>query len=231
MTKIKICGIKDTRTLLAAADSGADFIGFVFAPSIRQVTPGTARSLRKALDQLDIRPLTVGVFVNSDVRIVNRIACDCNLDWVQLSGDESWDYCCNIERPFIKVMHITPQMGVNELLREIDAGYQIMPGRFICLLDTGAPKSYGGTGETFNWSIAREIAIRYPVIVAGGLTPDNTGNLIKKVNPWGVDVSTGVETEGEKDETKIRNFINAVREAGRDPSLYDNMKTTEIKKF
>jgi len=227
MTRVKICGIKDVQTALTASESGADFLGFVLAQSIRQVTPENVRSFRLALNFLKTRPLTVGVFVNAPVRYINHVADYCQLDWVQLSGNESWAYCQEIERPFIKVVHISERRTLSDLLQEIDEGYQTIPGRFICMLDTASPGTHGGTGLTFNWNIAREITLRYPVIVAGGLNSNNVGRLIKRVNPWGVDVSSGVENNGEKDPDKIRAFISAAREAEKETTSNDGFKYHE----
>jgi len=212
MTIIKICGLSDIETALAAAEAGADYIGMVFAPSRRQVTLEKAAEITEAISLLKTRPVIVGVFVNSPVEEVNRIARQSRLDKIQLSGDESWQYCRNIELPIIKVIHVSANAS-EEITAEIEAGNRALEKDFECLLDTQTGNAYGGTGQTFDWQTAKEAAARFPVIVAGGLTPDNVGQLVSEVRPWGVDVSSGVETSGRKDTAKIRAFIEAVRTA------------------
>lgn len=214
MTKIKICGLSEIEHALVAAKAGADFLGLVFAPSRRQVSPQKALRVVKAVHSLRPRPAIVGVFVNATVPDVNRIADYCQLDWVQFSGDETWRYCRNIERPVIKVIHVPAGRKVGPILNKIDTGYRLYSGQeLICLLDAKAKKAYGGTGETFDWQLAKEVSARIPVIIAGGLTPVNVGQLVREVRPWGVDVSTGVESSGQKDALKIKAFVEAVRRA------------------
>ena len=213
MTKIKICGITRGEHAQAAAASGADFVGLVFAPSRRQVSLDEGIPLARAIRNFNPAPGVVGVFVNFDNNAVNRIAGTAQLDWVQLSGSESWTYCREINVPVIKVIHVAGQTG-DDIIATIDAGRQVMGNHeFVCLLDASRQNLYGGTGETFDWAIAREVAARYKIIVAGGLTPENVGQLIDEVHPWGVDVSSGVETEGEKDPAKIAAFVQAVKNA------------------
>ena len=158
------------------------------------------------------------MFVNLPASDVNFIAEACRLDWVQLSGRETWDYCKDIHKPIIKTIHISPKTTTETILAEIKHGYrQLSRERLVFLLDTQAKNTHGGTGQIFNWQIAKEISRQYPVMIAGGLTPDNVGLLIKEVNPWGVDVSSGVETEGQKDINKIKDFIKKARGESQAP--------------
>jgi phosphoribosylanthranilate isomerase len=213
MTRIKICGIRDKTRALAAVEAGADFIGLVFAPGRRQVSPAQAREIAYAVKRTSDATKVVGVFVNAPSSQVNDLADFCALDWVQLSGDESWEYCREVTRPVIKVIRIDRQ-SAEELCAELSAGSELLPEHeSITLLDSRVEGKYGGTGESFNWNLAQHITKRFPVIIAGGLDPKNVVMLIERVAPWGVDVSSGVETRGVKDMAKIQAFVAAVRKA------------------
>ena len=211
MTRVKICGIKEEVHALAAVEAGADFIGLVFAPSRRQVSTEKAREIVGTVKKSSSVIKTVGVFVNTPASEVNKIADFCGLDWVQLSGDESWEYCHQITRPVIKAIRISQQHRekvYTELTAELK---ELCPQRFIVLLDSQVEGQYGGTGVTFNWSLARQVAKEVPVIIAGGLNSRNVAQTIEIAAPWGVDVSSGVETDGTKDIAKMKAFIEAVR--------------------
>ena len=212
MIRVKICGITEIEHALIASEAGADFLGLVFAPSRRQISPGKALKIVEAVHKQRQHPNIVGVFVNSPAQKVNRIADYCQLDLVQLSGDEDWHYCLEIERPIIKVIHILKNQTAEKIMSEIETGYNLcLKHKPVCLLDSKTRDAYGGTGQVFNWRLAAGVSARFPVIIAGGLTPDNVGELVRETKPWGVDVSTGVETDGSKDSVKIKKFIKAVR--------------------
>jgi phosphoribosylanthranilate isomerase len=213
MTHVKICGIRDKVHALAAAEAGADFIGLVFAPSPRQVKPHDARQIVGAISKSGCAVKTVGVFVNTPASQVNAIADLYHLDWVQLSGDETWQYCLEINKPIIKAVRLGRQ-SPDELCAELALGAEALSSRmFLALLDSKVEGKYGGTGVPFDWSLAELVAMRFTVIMAGGLTPQNVAEAIQIVEPWGVDVSSGVEVEGVKDIARIRAFIDAVRKA------------------
>ena len=214
MTQVKICGIRDKAHALAAIEDGSNFIGLVFAPSPRQVTPAQAGEIVSAVKKCSQATVVVGVFVNMPAAEVNRTANSCNLDWVQLSGDESWEYCRQITTPLIKAIRIRPGQHPEEICEDLATGVRALYSqRCAYLLDSQVKGKYGGTGMTFDWSLARQAAEQFPVIIAGGLTPENVAQAIELVTPWGVDVSSGVETGGIKDMAKIRAFIEAVRRA------------------
>lgn len=211
MTRIKICGISDETHALAAAEAGADFIGLIFAPSKRQIIPAKAREIVDAVKKSGAATKVVGVFVNAPVFQMNEIADFCALDVVQLSGDESWEDCRKIANPVIKAIRVGRQ-SVEDICAELSAASRLLARRrFVTLLDSEVEGKFGGTGETFNWDLAWEVAKRFQVIIAGGLDPQNVAMLIKRVSPWGVDVSSGVESNGVKDAAKIKAFIEAVR--------------------
>jgi len=211
MTWIKICGIREEVHALAAVEAGVDFIGFVFAPTRRQVSPAKAREIVDTVKKSSSAIKPVGVFVDTLASEVNRIADFCGVDWVQLSGNESWEYCRQIARPIIKAIRIGQQLR-EEINAELTVGLKTLsPQRFITLLDSQVEGKYGGTGITFNWRLAQQVAKEFPVIIAGGLDPENVAQAIEMATPWGVDVSSGVETDGTKDIAKIKAFIEAVR--------------------
>jgi phosphoribosylanthranilate isomerase len=216
MTKVKIDGLMEVEHALTAAGAGADFVGMVVAaPARRKVTIERAREISEAVHGLENPPEVVGIFVNLPAGEVNKIAGKCGLDRVQLNGSEDWTYCLKIERPVAKVIHMVEGKKASEVAAEIEEGFKKVSGKdVICLLDTQVEGAYGGTGQTFDWEMAKEAAEKFNVMVAGGLTPGNVGQLIRQVNPWGVDVSSGVETGGVKNNDKIRAFIANAKEAG-----------------
>ncbi len=211
MTRVKICGITEVAHARAAVEAGADLIGVVFASSPRQVTYDKAREIVAAVKK---HVPVVGVFVNMPAATINSVASSCQLDWVQLSGDETWEHCQQIEKPVIKAIHISPEWDEEKLLSHLESGQRELGSRSpIYLLDTWLEQRYGGTGQAFAWEIAKRAAAEYPVIIAGGLQPENVGQVVSSLRPWGVDVSSGVESQGIKDVEKIKAFVNTVRSA------------------
>jgi phosphoribosylanthranilate isomerase len=215
--RVKICGLREERDVVAAAVAGADYLGFVMAPSRRRVSLDEARALVREARRVGRALYAVGVFVGAAADDVNRAADYCGFDLVQLSGGEDVAYCRLLERPAIRVLHVSCGTPAALLAADVERAEAELPGgRLLHLLDTGAGAAAGGTGCTFDWGIARDVAARHDVIVAGGLTPDNVGELVRMVQPHGVDVSTGVEREGAKDPELIRAFVAAVRRAGKE---------------
>jgi len=212
LTKVKICGITDVLYTRAAIEAGADLIGIVFAPSPRQITHEKAREIVAAAKNEKHSLLVVGVFVNMPAAEVNAVASFCGLDWVQLSGDEPLEYCQQIGRPVIKAMHVSRKWGEEELLAHLEKGQRVLgPRSPIYLVDTFVEHQYGGTGQVFPWEIAKQAAAKFPLIIAGGLNSENVGQVVTSLRPWGVDVSSGVETDGIKDVEKIKAFVQTVR--------------------
>lgn len=218
MTKIKICGVRQAEHALAAAQAGADYIGAIFAPmSSRRVTPAQAKAVAEALrshGEGGSRPLLVGVFVNESPAEMNRLADFCCLDLVQLSGDEPWEVCHRLTRPAIKALRVRPDRAVAEVVTELGRelpGVHRLGG--LCLLEGQVEGRYGGTGQRMDWELAAATAVYFPFLLSGGLNPDNVGDAVRRVRPWGVDVSSGVETDGLKDPHKIRAFIRTVKSA------------------
>jgi phosphoribosylanthranilate isomerase len=219
MTRIKICGIKEEAHAIALAKADIDFMGLVFATSPRQITTYYAKKIIELLRNKKNHTETVGVFVNTEVGKVNRIADSCGLDWVQLSGDEPWQYCRELDRPVIKVIRVSRNYKPEKIIADLSYGEKILAKqKHIFLIDSNSPEKFGGTGQPFNWKLARPIAEKFPVIIAGGLTPENVEEAIKIIKPWGVDVSTGVETKGAKDLDKILKFITAVKNIDEEKS-------------
>ncbi len=218
MTLVKICGLKDPVTASVAADAGADLIGFVFVEGVRrQLTPerGAAIISRYRRARRRPGPGLVGLFANQPAGFVNEVARTCRLDFVQLCGGEGPDYWQRMEAAVIRQIKVRlDEPGIDDvtgrLMEDVDrvhrAGHRPM-------LDAYEPGQLGGTGSTFDWSIARAVAATRKIVLAGGLTPDNVGAAIEMVAPWAVDVSSGVETDGEKNHAKIGAFLEAARAA------------------
>ena len=201
MVRVKICGITSMEDALQAVQAGADALGFVFyEKSPRNLYPEQAASI---ISELPPFVQAVGLFVNAGAGFVNETADRCRLDLVQLHGDEPPDYCELIRRRVIKAFRVKDITSLDPVRNYSIAGI---------LLDAFSPKAYGGTGLTFNWEVAQEAGQYGPVILAGGLTPENVRQAVERVNPYGVDVSSGVETApGRKDPEKVRDFIRQAK--------------------
>jgi phosphoribosylanthranilate isomerase len=212
MTRIKICGITESRHILVASQLGVDFVGMVFASSPREISPQKAQEIVQTAAEMKPRPSMVGVFVNLKPDEVNNIADYCGLDWVQLSGNETWDYCRLIEKPLIKVIKVDSLVLSANLRDELIRGQRSLnKEKLIFLLDTKESGGYGGSGKSFDWSLIPALSEELPVFIAGGLNHRNVSSLIMEKHPWGVDVSSGVETDGSKDASLITAFVKEVR--------------------
>ena len=217
MTRFKICGLRDVESSLAAADAGADFLGFNFVHGVRrQITFEEGRSIisRVAGEVGEDRPGLVGLFADQDIDEVNEIIASCDLDYAQLCGSEEPDYWDQVRANIIKQIKVKPLASEQETVEAtLDGVKKVVSRDGIALLDSYKKGALGGTGQTFDWGIAAQVAQGYDVVLAGGLAPDNVATAIRQVDPWMVDVSTGVETDGVKDPSKIRDFAEAVRSA------------------
>jgi indole-3-glycerol phosphate synthase / phosphoribosylanthranilate isomerase len=214
--QVKICGLRTLEHMRAAIAAGADMLGLMFyEPSSRYIQPQQARTLLESVENGDavgtnesrpaqmISPDIVGVFVNKDAAFINEIAQQVGLHVVQLHGDEPPEFCHSIARPVIKALRLQDMSDIGKVRAYREVAWRI-------LLDTPAP-AWGGTGMIHDWTLARAASQEAPMLLAGGLTPENVATAIQQVHPWGVDVSSGVETNGHKDTSKIRSFIERVR--------------------
>jgi len=225
MTLVKICGVSTPESALAAAEAGADLLSLVFyRQSHRAVSPTAALTIVRALRAAGHTLPIAGLFVNEAPNWINVIADAVGLDLIQLSGDESPADLSALARPILRAVRVAAGADPDALdapLADADArlagrdggplGHPLLP-----LLDAHVPGAYGGTGARADWEVAAALAARRPLFLAGGLTPENVGAAIRAVRPFGVDVSSGVETDKLKDPAKVRAFIAAVRAADRE---------------
>jgi phosphoribosylanthranilate isomerase len=202
--KVKICGITRLEDALTAVQLGADALGFNFWPrSKRHVTPAAARAIVRRLPPL---VTAVGVFVDPTREEVLAAVDTAGVTMAQLHGDESPELCLSIPIPVLKAIRVADGSSLAAL-----ASYEVRG----FVLDTPSP-GYGGSGRTFDWSLVAEAARAMPVILAGGLTPENVAEAVRSVRPWAVDVASGVESApGIKDPDKMRRFLEAAQEADR----------------
>lgn len=202
MTIIKICGIKTLIDALAAIDAGVDFLGFNFYPkSTRFIEKEICAEITSVLKREYPQIKLVGVFVNSAVGEVKNILETCSLDLAQLHGDETPEMFAQLVPRVFKAFRGIPSDITGYERNESPA----------LLVDAAVKGVYGGSGVTADWSAAAELAKRYPLLLAGGLTPENVADAVRQVRPWGVDVASGVESAaGEKDVSKMKAFVQAV---------------------
>ncbi len=212
--RVKICGITRLQDLHAACDAGADALGFVFyEKSPRNVTIETAAALVRALPPF---VQSVGLFVNAEPAFIERVLQTVPLDLLQFHGDETPAECARFGRPYIKAVRVNRDTDLLKCAADFDAARGL-------LLDAFVPGVPGGTGERFDWALIPPDLPR-PIILSGGLTPDNVADAVQRVRPWAVDVSSGVEAallvngaavaaKGIKDAHKIAQFIAKAKEA------------------
>ena len=214
MTLFKICGLRDPDSAVVAAESGASLLGFNFVEGVRrQLLPERGAEViseyRKAAG--NDGPKLVGLFANQPADFIDSVAELCGLDYAQLCGDEPPDFWNGLSVPVIRQVKVRDDLdkpdavalAVRDVETALDAGH-------LALLDKHVAGFLGGTGFSFDWEVAREIARDHKVLVAGGLNPENVAQAIRVARPWGVDVSSGVESNGQKDPVKIKAFAAAV---------------------
>jgi len=204
MTIVKICGIKTLKDAHAAIDAGADYLGFNFYPkSVRFIETPACAEITSALKREHPQIKLVGVFVNSSVEEIKDTLQSCSLDLAQLHGDETPEIFSQLAPHAFRAFRGIP---------ESNAGYERGEAPFM-LIDAAVKGVYGGSGVTADWTAAAKLAQQYPLLLAGGLTPENVADAVRQVSPWGVDVASGVESApGEKDAAKMSAFVKAVKQ-------------------
>jgi phosphoribosylanthranilate isomerase len=211
-TRIKMCGLTREKDVIAGLDAGLDALGFIFyEKSARNVEPDFVRLMVSKMP-----PFTecVGVFVNREREEVEEIIEYCGLSYAQLHGNENPKFCERVER-FVSPCRVIKAFRVSEESKS-DEFTPYAPVIHGYLLDTYKKGSAGGTGETFNWNIIKRLNLQRPMILAGGLTPGNIEEALAQVQPFGVDVNSGVEIEpGIKDHAKLNDFVQKVRFNGQ----------------
>lgn len=211
--KIKICGITNLDDAIAAVDAGADMLGFNFYPkSKRYISINECVEIQHGLVEREIDVITVGVFVNASYETIINTLDVCALNLVQLHGDEPPELLAELGEFAFKA--IRPQ-SVDEALSALELYSQEDSARAL-LVDAYHPSEYGGSGTVGDWSLATELAVKAPILLAGGLAPDNVGEAVRQVNPWGVDVASGVEASPRsKSEALMKRFCEAARQASK----------------
>ena len=202
--KVKICGITRLQDAMNACDLGADILGFNFVPaSPRYLNPNTAREI---ISMLPPFVTSMGVFANEELSVLNDMAQFLDLDAVQLHGNEDAHYCRKVKNPVVKAVRVSSPADL-EGLDEYDVSAYLLDARVDSVL--------GGSGKTFPWEVAKDFCRSRKVFVAGGLTPENVGDAVRTLAPYGVDTASSVEAQpGIKDPALVERFIRAARCAG-----------------
>jgi phosphoribosylanthranilate isomerase len=212
---VKICGLRDPEHAAAAATAGADLIGFIFAPARRQVSATVARTCVEAARAaaVDRTLCAVGVFVDASPSEIAGIAQVAGLDAVQLHGTERPELIQSLPVPALKVLRPRPNSTSAAVINEINRYRSAVTPPVGFLVEGYSEHASGGAGARADWEIAAEVSAESPILLAGGLDPENVGAAVRLVRPLGVDVSSGVEIDGIKDSTLIAQFIRAARAA------------------
>jgi len=199
--RVKICGITNVEDAMLAIEAGADALGFVFASSLRRITPEEARNIIAHLPPMVQK---IGVFVDENPETINSISDFCSLDWIQLHGSEPARVRELINRPVIKGLRIKDESSLQALETYND---------YFLLLDSYHPEKSGGTGIVSDWDLVSRVARQRPIILAGGLNAENISEAIGRVKPYAVDASSGIESyPGKKDRSLVKQFITRAKE-------------------
>ena len=204
--KVKICGVRDVKSALVCESSSADFIGLNFVPNVhRKVDISSAIEISNSINTIK----KVGVFADQPIEHVVSIINQCDLDYAQLSGNENLEYCMQIGFPVIKSIKIDFNSNIKTIKETIFPQIDnLIHNKIIPLVESYVPGSYGGTGTEISIDLAKQIAENFDIILAGGLTPLNVKSMVDYINPWGVDVASGVESEKKQTPDKIIQFIS-----------------------
>jgi phosphoribosylanthranilate isomerase len=219
MTKIKICGIKTLNDARAAIKAGADYLGFNFYPkSVRFIEKQACAEIASVLRREHPQVKLVGVFVNSAMEDIKEIVQTCKLDLAQLHGDEPPEMISALNGLAFKAIRLSAEISVDPFLQSATPSVSIRESvtksvdKPMLLVDASVKGVYGGSGVTADWNGAAELAKKYPLLLAGGLTPENVAEAVRRVKPWGVDVASGVESApGEKDAGLMVEFVKEVK--------------------
>ena len=217
MPKVKICGVQRVEDALTAVEAGADFIGLNFVPNRRRrVSVEQARRMVDAVKVTkDNPPKLVGLFADQPQDEVRSTVRGSGVDMVQLCGAESMEFCEEVSVPVFKVIHVPGGFQNVEELKELERRMTALREQgYLATLDRKVAGLQGGTGQTFDWTVAALLSeAGFEFLLAGGLTPENVSRAVREVRPWGVDVSSGVESGGIKDAEKIRRFVAEAKRA------------------
>jgi len=216
--KVKICGIRALDDALVAAEAGADLIGMVFVPERhRRITPKEAKAIVDGVRNAGPpAPRIVGLFADQSIEEVAGVVEFCGLDLAQLCGQESVEFAGQVGCDVIKVVHVAESATASDDAGTGDRVKEFSGVGHLVTLDRYVEGIQGGTGKGFDWDVAASLSqAGHPFLLAGGLTAENVSDAITMVKPWGVDVSSGVETDGKKDHAKIRDFMHNARAAAK----------------
>ena len=209
MTKIKICGLKLKNDFEFVASLNVDYAGIIFVENVkRQISTTEAEKISDTMNKISNPPKLVGLFADQKLEYIKKIYHRYGLDYVQLCGSENEEFLNELDIPFIKQIKLKNDINFKQIFNQIEFVKSI--GGLVSI-DTYKEGHYGGSGELINLSDAKKIINKYKVFLSGGLNSDNITNIIETINPWAVDVSSGVELNNKKNMSKIEKFVNNVR--------------------